>query len=62
MSKQRIKTDATTTPDDEGAGGTTVKLVVESVLWVWALAVIGYFYYTRDFHLLLRYAWERVIG
>jgi hypothetical protein len=61
MSKRQHKSDPGT-ETGEVAGNKSVRLLVESVLWVWALAVIGYFYYTRDFHILLQKAWEQVFG
>ena len=61
MSKRRHR-PAPGAPSAEETGGTTVRLVVESVLWIWALSVIGYFYYSRNFHILLQKAWEQGFG
>ena len=62
MSKQRQQSASATLPDDAGDGRSTVGLLLESILWIWALSVMGYFYYTRDFHLLLIQAWEQGLG
>tara|TARA_Y100000588_G_scaffold276795_1_gene293273 strand:+ start:624 stop:737 length:114 start_codon:yes stop_codon:yes gene_type:complete len=37
-------------------------LVLESLLWSWVLGAMGYFYFTRNFHIWIQQAWEQVVG
>ena len=39
-----------------------VRIAAEVGLLIWAMAVLGYFYYTRSFHLLIWQIWEKFIG
>lgn len=37
-------------------------LVREVALWLWALAFMGYFYYSHDFVSLIRHLWTQILG
>ena len=62
MSRRRQQPDPVSAPDQQDGDRTTLRLLLESALWIWALSVIGYFYYTREFHLWLLRAWEQGLG
>ena len=47
---------------EEGPVRSPARLVLESLLWVWVLGAMGYFYYSRNFHIWIQQAWEQAVG
>ena len=47
---------------EEGPARSPAQLVLEVLLWTWVLGAMGYFYYSRNFHIWIKQAWEQAVG
>ena len=42
--------------------GSPLRILAEAAVWLWALSILGYFYYSRNFLTWLQQLWEKASG
>ena len=50
------------TSSGEPQKGSVVRTLAATAIWLWALSILGYFYYSRNFLTLLQQLWEKASG